>query len=387
MLILDFSKAFDKVPHLRLIEKLEYYGIRGTTKTWIKNWLTSRTQQVVVDGEKSGEEHVKSGVPQGTVLGPLMFLLYINDIGNNTSSTIRLFADDCLIYRYINNKDDSMSLQRDLDQLCLWASKWQMSFNPSKCSLMRVTKRKRPVMADYKMLGQILQCADHHPYLGVEISSDLSWSHHINNIIQSAHRTTNFLRRNISKCSVETKQAGITGMVRPILEYASSAWHPYQQNHIQKLESVQSKAARFVLNRYDQMASVTQMRQELGWPTLQTRRFITRTVLFYKIVNGLIHLQIPEYIIPKTRILRGEHQHQYTVVQTRTDVFKYSYYPRTIRCWNILPTALVDRPSVETFKTGLCSALEDGSLYLVQPKGMYDRPRLGSTSLLPGAVF
>ena len=234
---------------------------------------------------------------------------------------------------------------------------------------------------------QTLKRAEHHPYLGVEIAKDLSWTHHINNITQSAHKTINFLRRNISKCSADTKQAGISGMVRPKLEYASSAWDPYHQTHIQKLEGVQSKAARFVLNRHDQMASVTQMRQVLGWPTLQARRFIARTVLFYKTVNGLVSLPIPEYVIPKARILRGEHPHQYTTVQTRTDPFRFSYYPRTIRCWNLLPVTLVTLPLVDSFKKGLYTALENGSLHMVPPKGMYDRPRLGATPQLPGAVY
>ena len=176
-------------------------------------------------------------------------------------------------------------------------------------------------------------------------------------------------------------------MVRPKLEYGSSVWDPHQQHHMQKLERVQSKAARFVLNRYDPMASVTQMRAELRWPTLQTRRFATRMTLFYKLVNGLVFLPLPDYIIPKARSLRGEHAHQYTTVHTRTDVFRHSFYPRTVRCWNILPAILVERPSVDSFKTGLHTALEDGTIYMVQPKGVYDRPWLGSSTQLPGAVF
>ncbi len=110
MCILDFSKAFDRVPHQRLMAKLEYYGIRGQTRSWIEKWLTSRVQQVVVDGEISREEIVRSGVPQGMVLEPLMFLIFINDIGYNISSTIHLFADDALIYRYVKNKEDSDNL-------------------------------------------------------------------------------------------------------------------------------------------------------------------------------------------------------------------------------------------------------------------------------------
>ena len=117
LLIRDFSKAFDLVGHQRLLHKLHYYGIRNTTLTWISGWLTGRTQKLVVDGESSGEAAVTSGVPQGTVFGPLIFILYINDIDNETSSSIRLFADDCLLYRTVSCIRDASELQRDLKQV------------------------------------------------------------------------------------------------------------------------------------------------------------------------------------------------------------------------------------------------------------------------------
>ena len=134
LLVLDFSKAFDIVAHQWLIGKLEYYGIKGSTLESITQWLTKWVQRVVVDGESSEEAPVKSGVPQGTVLGPLMFILYINDISENTSSNVKLFADDCLIYRRIQCQQDATLLLGDLDQLCSCAGQWQMSFNPDKCS-------------------------------------------------------------------------------------------------------------------------------------------------------------------------------------------------------------------------------------------------------------
>jgi hypothetical protein len=144
VLILDFQKAFDTVPHQRLLRKLDHYGIRGNILNWISNWLTSRTQRVVVDGETSKPVHVKSGVPQGTVLGPLMFLIYINNIADETDKAthIRLFADDCLLYRVIRSSDDTYQLQKDLDSLTDWSSKWQMSFNSSKCKLLSVTTKR-----------------------------------------------------------------------------------------------------------------------------------------------------------------------------------------------------------------------------------------------------
>ena len=142
LIILDFSKAFDVVGHQRLLSKLDHYGIRGKTLLWLQDWLTGRTQRVVVDGESSDDAPVLSGVPQGTVLGPLMFILYINDISTETSSSIRLFADDSLLYRIVKGTQDASMLQWDLNQLCRWAQSWQMDFNPIKCYVLSVTKKK-----------------------------------------------------------------------------------------------------------------------------------------------------------------------------------------------------------------------------------------------------
>ena len=128
-----YQAAFDKVAHQRLISKLQYYGIQDKTLTWVESWLTNRTQKVVVDGVSSNPVAVTSGVPQGTVLGPLMFLLFINDMQEDLECNLRLFADDALLYHNITNDNDTQALQRDLDKLGLWAERWQMVFNPSKC--------------------------------------------------------------------------------------------------------------------------------------------------------------------------------------------------------------------------------------------------------------
>ena len=147
--IFDFSKAFDKVPHQRLLSKLNYYGIQGKTLAWINFWLTERIQRVVVDGEASSFGKVTSGVPQGTVLGPLMFLLFINDIHENLDSTLRLFADDALLYRSINTMNGTIILQNDIDKLVSWSKTWQMQFNVTKCHTMKISRKKEPVLIDY----------------------------------------------------------------------------------------------------------------------------------------------------------------------------------------------------------------------------------------------
>ncbi|MEW8544204.1 MAG: reverse transcriptase family protein, partial [Candidatus Thiodiazotropha sp.] len=134
LVILDFSKAFDRVPHQRLLGKLDHYGIRGNTHQWIKSFLSGRSQQVIVDGASSEKAPVISGVPQGTVLGPLLFLLFINDLPACVNSRTRLFADDCIIYRPIKMLQDCQQLQYDLVNLAEWESTWGMAFHPDKCN-------------------------------------------------------------------------------------------------------------------------------------------------------------------------------------------------------------------------------------------------------------
>ena len=129
LIIMDFAKVFDKVPHRRLLHKLEYYGIRGSTHKWINSWLSGRTQQVVLDGQASDPVPVLSGVPQGSVLGPVLFLLFINDLPDNIRSSVCLFADDCVLYRNIHSLQDCLTLQEDLTSLGQWEADWQMKFN------------------------------------------------------------------------------------------------------------------------------------------------------------------------------------------------------------------------------------------------------------------
>ena len=151
LILLDFSRAFDTVPHKRLLAKLHHYRIDHQVCAWIQSWLTQRTQSVVVDGVSSPPVRVLSGVPQGTVLGPLMFLLYINDIATGISSPLRLFADDCLLYRTIKSIEDSIILQKDLELLSQWATVWQMKCNISKCVVIRCTRSLTPFQYDYKL--------------------------------------------------------------------------------------------------------------------------------------------------------------------------------------------------------------------------------------------
>ena len=174
MLVLDFAKAFDTVAHERLLSKVAGYGIRGNLLKWTMSFLEGRTQKVVVEGASSDPSPVKSGVPQGSVLGPLLFLLFINDLAEHTSSTVRLFADDCVMYKPVKTIQDCEVLQKDLDQLHQWEKRWQLRFNARKCNIMRATHaKKKQLLYEYKLGGEALLPTTSTTYLGVELSSDL----------------------------------------------------------------------------------------------------------------------------------------------------------------------------------------------------------------------
>ena len=147
--IFDFSKAFDSVPHCHLFSKLSQYGICGTVQNWLHSFLSDRYQRVMVNSAQSSWLPVLSGVPQGTVLGPLLFLIYINDIVLGIDSEIRLFADDCIVYREIRNSCDSASLQSDINKLHKWSYKWQMSFSISKCCILSIHRKRTPPTLNY----------------------------------------------------------------------------------------------------------------------------------------------------------------------------------------------------------------------------------------------
>ena len=191
----------DTVPHQRLLKQLHHYGIQGNVYNWISTWLTKRTQRVVIKGHSSTYVHVDSGVPQGTVLGPLMFLLYINDITSNISSCIRLFADDCVLYRVIQSEQDHHHLQQDLIYgIIKWTKHWQMSLNIDKCVILTCSRSTSPPEYHYNIDNTMLNRTSQHQYLGVLFHSQMSFSTHINNIASNATKSLNFVRRNLNNC-------------------------------------------------------------------------------------------------------------------------------------------------------------------------------------------
>ena len=352
MAILDFTKAFDKVPHKRLIHKLKYYGITGPISSWIESFLTERTQQVVINGSASTPIQVTSGVPQGTVLGPLFFLLYINDLPNNLTSNVRLFADDCLLYLPVKSDNDTSLLQNDLLKLEEWQNTWLMKFNPTKCFTMTLASRK-PTPNHYTFCGQQLKSVQSHCYLGVQISNTLNWTTQCNSVAKKAQQTLGVIRRNLNKCPTHIKSIAYTTLVRPILEYASASWDPHCLKHIKTLERIQRQAARFCTQNYSrEPGTVTQLLKDLQWDTLQTRRKIKRLSIIYKMEHNLIDIPLDHYIQHNTRPSR-KHDSQFLQIRHSANIFGNSFFPTTIKEWNSLPPNTVSSKSLNSFQKNL----------------------------------
>ena len=238
-----------------------------------------------MDGEESESVRVDSGVPQ--VLGPLLFLCHINDLPDAVESTVRLFADDCLLYRNIRSMTDHLALERDLQQLEAWAKTWGMHFNAKKCYLMSINQK----LTYFNQLdGHILQQVPDNPYLGVTLSGDLKWSSHINKISNKASSTLGFLKRNLKHCLQDSRRTAYLSLVRSTLEYSSIVWDPYLQKDIDKLDKVQRRAARFITGDYTsrEQGCVSQMLSKLKLPPLQDIRKANRLIFFLKVVEVLV---------------------------------------------------------------------------------------------------
>ena len=354
IILLDFSKAFDKVNHSKLLWKLHQYGIRGHVLNWVRAFLGSRSQRVVIEGEESESIPVTSGVPQGSVLGPILFLIYINDLPDEVCSQVRLFADDTALYLTMESEDSGPTLQSDLDILSMWETRWDMEFNPSKCQVVHVAGSKRPVKRDYILHGQVLESVTCAKYLGVDISGSLTWNSHIDRITGSANRTLGFVRRNIKTRMSKVRETAYNTLVRPQLEYASAVWDPHNKNRISQIEQVQRRAARWTVSNFDRKASVTEIVQDLGWRTLDQRRADARLCLFFKILHGLVAVPLPDYIQHSTRISRYCHSMTFRQVSTSTDYYKYSFFPLAIVQWNALPQSVACLQNLEVFKTTVC---------------------------------
>ena len=228
-----------------------------------------------------------------------------------------------------------------------------MKFHPQKCNVLSCTRSKKPFIFDYKLKGHILEYDNTTKYLGVDLTTDLSWNTHISRITKKANCMLGFLKRNLQTSNKQLKSNAYYTLVRPHLEYCSSIWNPHTLENRNLIEAVQRRAARYVCNRYERTDSVTQMLQELEWDPLDTRRTKTQLTMFYKILNNIVDIQPDLYLNKAYSRTRSNHSLKFQHFSSRTDTFKFSFFPRVVPIWNSLPSTAAEAPSLVSFKREL----------------------------------
>lgn len=348
-LYLDFSKAFNSVPHQRLLLKLHSCGIRGRLLRWIRAFLTGRQQRVIVNGVKSDWAAVTSGVPQGTVLGPLLFLVYVNDLPENVSSVIKMFADDTKVYRGVSQASDIQALQSDLDTLLQWADRWQLPFNRAKCSSLHLGRLNASHV--YRMgdtqLTQVLVEKD----LGIQLDHQLKFREQAAAAIARASHILATIRRSFSVIDETTLPLLFRTMVRPHLEYANAIWGPFNRNDQKRIERVQRRATKLV-------ASVRQLPYEerlraLNMPSLYHRRRRGDMITVYQVLRGGVHVDPSQFFSTATTTHTRGHRWKITKPRAVSRVRRNTFSVRVVNDWNALPSTVVDAPSVNAFKARL----------------------------------
>ena len=246
---LDFRKAFDSVPHKRLLLKLEKLGVPGNVLKWISDFLSDILQCVVINGQSSEWSEVTSGVPQGSVLGPLLFILYVNDLPDQVNSYCKLFADDAKLYKELQNLDDFETMQDDLNKLCQWTIKWLMLFNVDKCKVMHIGKgnpRFEYEMSDNNGNIKVLKSVDCEKDLGVYLQDNLKFDKHISLTVNRANRLIGVIKRAFSYLEEETLLVLYKTLIRPILDYGNIIWFPTLKKDIRAVENVQRRLTRLL---------------------------------------------------------------------------------------------------------------------------------------------
>jgi hypothetical protein len=337
-IFLDFAKAFDKVPTRRLLKKVRAHGITGKLLTWIENWLTNRRQRVILGGEFSDWIEVLSGVPQGSVLGPLLFLIFINDLDLEASeiSALAKFADDTKLGQKIVTDQDRVLLQTTLNKLCGWADRWGMCFNVKKCKVMHFG-RNNPHHT-YEMNGENLDAVDEERDIGVTVTRDLKPSAQCAKAAGTARAVLGQISRSFHYRDKKTFVKLYITYVRPHLEFCTPVWSPWTRADIDCLESVQKKMVGMVsgLSAKDYEGKLA----ELGLESLQARRRNADIYTVHKIVHEVGDLDSSVWFekLAGNTVTRARADPLNIKCNTgRLELRKNFFSNRVVNDWNAIP--------------------------------------------------
>ncbi len=397
----DFAKAFDSVNHDIILMKLKHeYEVDGTLLKFIADYLKDRKQHVVIGGAQSGLINVRSGVPQGSILGPLFFVLFINDMSEciQEGTSIALYADDTKMWRKIINWSDHEILQRDIDALHSWAQRNKMKFHSKKCKVLSVSNKATegnvwskvlPLQTfDYTLNGVELEFVRSEKDLGIVVTSDLCWEEYILALCTKASSRLGLMKRTLRFIKDrKQKRAFYLALIRSLFEHGSIIWCPTTAVMIDKVETIQRRAVKWILgeqdHHYNDIEYLSRLRDLDMMPMKDKLRF-TDLVMFHSIYNSRSVVKLPNYLLPLTNIERGRlrinirpperlgnadqsdsnitnlserRNNRYdrfslkSTIEAKTRSFRTSFFFRTHSAWNDLPTSFKEESDPGIFKT------------------------------------
>ena len=359
VVFLDFAKAFDKVSHRRLLLKLEAHGIDSKLITWIAEWLRNRVQRVCLRGVVSSWLEVLSGVPQGSVLGPLLFLIFINDLDIDIKNWILKFADDTKLFGKIQDVSDVQKFQNDIDKLMKWSEEWQMLFNTSKCKVMHVGRLS--FQRQYYMNKQQLELVRQEKDLGITISNDLKVSQQCQQAYNKASKILGLINR-----TIEYRDTGILlrlykSLVRPHLEYCVPVWAPHYLKDKALIESIQRRFTRMIpsIRKF----SYEDRLIKLGLWSLEDRRIRADLVEVYKMVYGLSSVRLSTFFEFSSLDWTRGHSLKLKKNRFRTELRQHFFSERVVNIWNKLDRDTVCASSLNSFKQHIQKLYQDGSFH------------------------
>ena len=323
---LDFAKEFDTLPHERLLCKLSGLGVHGKILTWIRSFQSGRTQRVIVDGEESEWKDVVSGIPQGSVLGPMLFVCFVNDLPNVVTSSVLLFADDTKIFTEV--PVNQQTLQQDLDKLQTWSNEWQLRFNATKCKVMHLGKQSDPASYSMTSDGKAVQTKKANKLLGM-------------------------LRRSFTSLDEESLPLLYKAIVRPHLEYCNVAWQPKWKKEREELEAIQHRATKLIPTLKD--FAYQDRLKALSLPSLYYRKAHGDMVECFKYISGMYKVSTNFIPLDSNSSTRG-HSKKLKKLSAQKSCRAEFFTRRITNAWNSLPEGVISAPTLNTFKNRLDEA-------------------------------
>ena len=350
----DISKVFDRVWHAGLIHKLRAAGISGELLDWFTKFLFKRRQRVVLPGVESFWTFIKTGVPQVSILGPLLFLLFINDIVNEIRANIRLFTNDASLYLIVEHPEVTAQLLNiDLETIAKWAKLWLVTFNPTKSESLLISRKvNAPIHPPIFMNNQQLSEVTSDKHLGLQ---DCTWHEQIEYIKENAWLRINVMRKLKFLLDRKSLETIYISFIRPILEYGDVVWDNSTQQEKQDIEKIQIEAARIVTGT-TKLVSIHSLFEETVWEALEPRRKNHKLTLFFKIANGLFPLYISDLMpitVNNSSNYNLRNSNNIHLVNGRTSLYYNSFLPSAVRDWDNIPDDHRNVNSLMAFKNVL----------------------------------